>query len=518
MKTYILMLLCAVLVLSSCKKSFDDLYVNNNKPTSVPASLLFNGILGTLIDPPGGQSDRTNQYQIQTNSYFGNNSYAFGSGDNLYASLTNVVNMENQAKVFGAKDVNPYKALGKFFRAFFFTKMSLEMGDIPMTEALQGVNILTPKYDDQKTVFQRSFLWLDSANTDLGALIAANDQTLTGDMYFSNNLKQWQKVVNTFRLRLLIHLSKKAGTSEDLDIAGQFAKIIADPTTYPIMTGMADNLQYVWLNPTNKYPLNKETFANGSLNNTSSTYVSILTRNQDPRLFVTTDPAPGIVAAGGSPTAFSSFKGGDSGADIGILGTQNGSGALSYINRWRYYSGYTGENTFIIGYIEMCFNIAEGINRGWAAGDAEAWYQAGIKASMAFYGVPLSGNMTVYSLPLGLSIGGPFVSSTVSVDYNTFYAQTAVKYAGNNDAGLMQILEQKYVAFFVNSGLEPYFNWRRTKVPSFTTGDGTGNNKTIALRYKYPAQEQSANTKNYNAAIAQYKNVDDINGVMWLLK
>jgi len=521
MKAYIksiLALIILVSVFSSCRKSFDDLYVNNNKPTSVPASLLFNGILSSMLDAPGGQTDRTNQYQLQNNSYFGNNLYNFGSGENLYATLTNVINMEKQAKLLGAKDLNPYSALGKFFRAYFFTKMSLEMGDIPMTEALQGAAALTPKYDEQKTVFKRSLELLDSANLDLTNLIANNDLTLTGDMYFSNNLKQWQKVVNAFHLRLLIHLSKRATTDTDLDIPGQFARIIGNPVAYPIMTGMADNLQYVWLNPTNKYPLNRETFANGALNNSASTYVSILTKNKDPRVFVTTDPAPGLVSAGGSPTAFTSFQGGDIGADMGVLASQNGGGILSYINRWRYYSGYTGENTFIIGYIEQCFNIAEAINRGWVAGDAEAYYQAGIKASMAFYGVPSAGVMTVYSLPLGVPVSGPYVQNTVNVDYATFYAQPTVKYAGNTPEGLRQILEQKYVAFFVNSGLEAYFNWRRTGVPTFTTGVGTGNNGKIALRYKYPSQEQSANTKNYNTAITQYNNVDDINGIMWILK
>lgn len=514
-----LIIFAAVIIgMSSCKKSFDDLYVNNNKPIGVQASLLFNGLLAGLVDAPGGQLDRISQYQLQNNSYFGNNQYNFGSGDNLYLNLTNVVNMEKQALAAGAAPRNPYSALGKFFRAYYFAKMSLEMGDIPMTEALNGAANLQPKYDDQKTVFSNCLNLLDSANTDLAALIAANDRTLTGDMYFSNNLKQWQKVVNTFKLRLLIHLSKKANSDEELNIPARFAAVLYDPATYPIMTGMSDNLQYVWLNPTNKYPLNKETFANGSLNNSASTYVGLLTTLKDPRVFVTTDPAPGVVSSGGSPTDFSSFKGGDIGADMGVLATQNGAGVISYINRWRYYSGYTAENTFIIGYIEMCFNIAEGINRGWATGDAEAWYRAGIKASWAFYGVPDAGAMTVYSLPLGVPVSGPYVQSTVNVNFDTYYAQSNVKYAGNNDAGLTEILQQKYIAFFCNSGLEPYFNWRRTKVPAFSTGVGNGNNNMVAMRYKYLSQDQSANTANYNAAIVQYGNVDDINGIMWILK
>lgn len=513
-----------LLLAGSCKKSFDDLYVNNNKPLSVPASLLFNGILSSMIDAPGGQMDRTNQFQLQNNSYFGNNQYLFGAGDNLYATLTNVANMESQAKVFGAKDQNPYHALGKFFRAYLFSRMSLQMGDIPMSEALNGLNNLKPKYDAQKLVFQRSFLWLDSANTDLTQLISNNDQSLSGDLYFANNLKNWQKVVNTFRLRLLIHLSKKTAGDADLNIAGQFSDIVNNPAKYPVMESPADNLQYIWLNPTNKYPMNRETFADGALNNISATYVSLLTSLKDPRVFITADPAPGIVAAGTNPGTFAAFQGGDPGLDMGVLASQNGGGKIGYVNRYRYFLGYTGEPTPIIGYTEMCFNIAEAMNRGWLTagpkGDAEAYYNAGIKASLAFYNIPLKGTITAYSLPPGakLTDPNPFVATPVNVDYDAYYSQPTVKYAGNNASGLTQILQQKYLAFFLNSGLEPYYNWRRTGVPVFTTGVGTGNNGKIALRYKYPTAEQSANTANYNAAIAQYNNVDDINGQMWLLK
>ncbi|MFX5710156.1 SusD/RagB family nutrient-binding outer membrane lipoprotein, partial [Acinetobacter baumannii] len=67
-----------------------------------------------------------------------------------------------------------------------------------------------------------------------------------------------------------------------------------------------------------------------------------------------------------------------------------------FINRKRYYSTYTAEPATQLGYVEMCFNIAEGINRGWVAGNAETWYQNGIKASLTFYNIPLSGNFTAY--------------------------------------------------------------------------------------------------------------------------
>ena len=76
------------------------------------------------------------------------------------------------------------------------------------------------------------------------------------------------------------------------------------------------------------------------------------------------------------------------------------SGQYSLINRKHYYETYTGEPSIQIGYPELMFNIAEAINRGWISsgplGNAEAYYKEGIKASMAFYGIPESGSLTAY--------------------------------------------------------------------------------------------------------------------------
>jgi hypothetical protein len=82
-----------------------------------------------------------------------------------------------------------------------------------------------------------------------------------------------------------------------------------------------------------------------------------------------------------------------------------------------------------------------------------------------------------------------------------------------------QIVLQKYIAMFQNSGYEAYYNWRRTGVPTFLTGSGVGNNNTIPLRYQYPLSEQQQNSTNYQAALtAQGFSTDDLNQTMWLLK
>lgn len=520
-KFQFILVLSVIIIAGSCKKSFESLNQNENKPLSVPASLLLTGILNDMYDAPYTMKERWSQYYVCNYDYYGNNRYDFGSGDDHYSTLRNVIKMEEEAAKAGLPAVNPYSALAKFFKAYFFTKMSLEMGDLPMKQALKGAQNLTPVYDSQKDIFLQAFKWLDSANTELASVISAGSLSVSGDFYFNNDLSKWQKTVNTYRIRLLIELSNKVSDA-DLNIKGQFASIINNPAKYPLMQNADDNLQYRFIHPTNDYPMNPGNFGFDALRyNTSATYVGLLTKFNDPRVYVTSEPAGALVASGKNPTEFSAFVGANPGEDLGSMYIKANSGNYSLINRKHYYDGYTAEPSIQIGYAELCFNIAEAINRGWISngslGSAEEYYKAGIQSSWAFYNIPNSGSMSVYFLHPGASLG-TYDTYSVNVDFNTYYNQSLVKYAGGA-TGLTQILQQRYLALFRHSGLESYFTYRRTGVPDFTTGPGTGNSGRIALRFKYPSIERTANAKNYQAALqSQFGGNDDINGKIWLLK
>ena len=519
---FLLLSACIILLATSCRKSFQELSINENKPSSVPPSLLLNGVLNSMFDAPDGQKEIIDQYYLYNYDYYGNNRYDFGSGDNYYSTLENVDRMNTEALNAGAAALNPYSALSKFFKAYFFTQMSLQSGDIPFTEALQGSSNLSPSYDAQKIVFQQSLLLLDTANTELVTLITNGDNNLQGDIYYNNDLKKWQKAVNTFKIRLLIQLSKKEN-DPDLNIKQQFAAIINNKTQYPVFESEADNLSYTFINPTNFYPNNPNSFGfDGSRRNTSKTYLGLLTQLQDPRTFITAEPSRYQVdSLGKSDTSFSAFVGADPGLDLGVMYAEAGAGRYSFLNRKYFFSTYTGEKSIQIGYAELQFNIAEAINRGWISGDAESYYSKGIQSSIQSYGIPLEGSFTAYFYRPGstdVTNSANYNTYTIPFSWASYYAQPSVKYAGGA-TGLTQILQQEYLALFRHSGLLSYFNYRRTSVPTFTTGPGTGNGNRIALRFQYPGSERSANTDNYNSALqSQYGGNDDINGVMWILK
>lgn len=496
MKINKLIIFCSILALMlfSCEKPFDELEKDPNRAVNAPASLILNGVLLNMYSAPWSAEQRWNQFYCSNYNYYSTNEYNWTAASFTYTTLKNVVKMEEEAKRAGAADVNPYSALGKFFRAYYFDGMTARVGDIPMTEALKGLDNTTPKYDAQKAVYVQIIKWLDEANDNLASLITSANNTLSGDLYLGNDLRKWQKVVNTYKLRVLIRLSKKEADSE-LNIKQKFAEVLSNPTKFPVMTGMSDNMQFIHTALT-KYPRNPSNFGfNATRENMAKTYVDLLIERKDPRIFIVAEPAETKIKAGLSATDLNAYVGASSGEDLADMTTKAQKGDYSFQNRKRYFSNDVGEPVFIIGYSELCFNIAEGINRGWATGNAEDYYVKGITASMGFYGIADASSVT------------------------TYLAQTNVKYAGNTAVGLTQILVQKYIAFFQNTGMEAWFNWRRTGVPTFLTGVGTANSGQIPKRWQYPNNERTTNKTNLEAALSsQYSGKDDVNDIMWLLK
>jgi hypothetical protein len=504
-----------------CTKKFNDYSVNTNLPASVPAYLLLRQIENDMVFFPGGDADKFCQYTLSSYTYYGTNEYWTGSATLNYGTLRNVIAMEKEAQKASGEN-NPYSALAKFFKAYFFIRMTLLVGDLPMSEALKGLDNPTPKYDTQKDIFKQSLQLLEDANTQLTSLISSANTSLLGDFYYQERisnpktpleaLKQWQKVINTFKLRVLINLSKKDADA-DLNIKQKFADVLNNPAKYPIMTGLPDNLEYVYNTAFNKYPNNKENFGFDALRLcVAATWLNTLSSLNDLRAMKVADPARGL---GFPDTSFRSFVGASNGEDVSTMGGKVVAGLYSPIGRKRYYDGLTGENTFIIGYPEMCLNIAEAINRGWVTGNADDWYQKGIKAMFTFYGIVDGPNTVSF---LRTTAPGDYLSYTVTFNFTDYFNQTSVKYAGNNATGLNQILTQRYLSLARNSGLEAYNQWRRTGVPVFLTGPGIGNSGVIPLRYQYPSNELSTNAANYTAAVqSQYAGNDNINSKMWVI-
>jgi hypothetical protein len=531
-------------MLTGCQKG--DLLDNPNAASSstvVPASLILNRITnefylggGVLDGEPGAYNEgpwnqvmRWNQYFVSNYPYYwGSNTYNWTVSATEYDMVKYVSLLQAQVQKQYGSTPNPYSALSKFFQAYSFIWLTQRVGDIPMSQAVNSA-YTQPKYDLQHDVYKNCLALLDTANTLMGAITTSGTATkvvdATGDIFGLTYL-QWQKVINTYKLRVLISLSKRASDNADLNIPQQFAAIIANPTQYPIMTANADNLAQHYLSSpsANNYPLFPNYTPYIGYESMCNTFLNITTSTQDPRTFIAASPAVSQINAGVPYSSFAAYVGADIGQSYTSLTTNvNNYSANNYL---RYYgtaagpnvSGSTCEPYIIIGYPEMCFNIAEAANLGWIPGGGSSWYTAGIKASMSWLG--LSDGATVQvGLPTPANFSAVLGNVTVSV--SNFLNNSAVVYAGDNAAGRTQILTQKYVAFWQNSGWEAYYNWRRTGVPAFSQGGpniGTPSLK-IPLRWQYPVSEQTRNATNYKSAISsQYGGSDDITQPMWLIK
>jgi hypothetical protein len=271
----------------------------------------------------------------------------------------------------------------------------------------------------------------------------------------------------------------------------QFNQIVQNPDRYPIISSNNDNAALPYYDRDgNRYPY----FNNNSLKTAyylEESFVNLLKERQDPRLFSFAAPEFRAVQAGLGQGNFNAYGGLKGDASLAQNTVRLNAGEGSPFNA-RFYDLPVNEPSLVLGYAEVQFILAEAAQIGWISGDAQTFYNNGIRASMNYYGI-----------------------ANTAVDQ--YLAQPNVAY--DPARGIELISTQKYLAFFMNSGWEPFFNQRRTGFPVFSaTGEGVVNNGRIPKRWMYPESELNLNGNNVREAITrQFPQGDDINGQMWLL-
>ena len=486
--------LVLLLAVTSCLKE-DELRENPNDPSAVPPSLIFTGLVPRPSSSFNGDYEKMQyHFWIATDNVSSTDLRDGFGGDFTYNKMRDILKMNEEAELAGAPE---YVILGKFLKAFNYLEMTRRMGDIPMSEAVQGVDNPTPKYDTQKAVYIANLDLLDQVNQELGVFIAANPGAiLEGDFYFSGNLKKWQKLINAYTLRILISLSKRAN-DPDVGVKSRFAKIISNPAQYPILTSLADNAQIAYSNEDGFRPsYNPNSAVDKDAVIYASTYIDILKAKEDPRLMQVADPTKDALDANPNEAEVRADFNSYAGADISLDGPTNSSkkldGDFSIPNDERYWN-FVGQPGIFMSYWEQEFHIAEAAHRGWITSSAATHYNNGLTASMAFYGV--------------------------AADKVVDYVNTKQPYI-TGDAGLTRILEQKYLSFAENSYEESFFTTRRTGVPTYIFTEANNSITEYPVRWTYPTSEDNDNQANYRAAlVSQFgAEVDDRDQVIWLLK
>lgn len=491
-QAYTVLLLLLLAFISSCQKLSFINENQNDATTTIPELLLPKVQWTAFLDSTGNDALYALRMLVQTDGENAGQIYNWQRGSFLaYEKLRNVQKMEEIADQLGQKE---YSALAKFFKAHYFYQLTLTFGDIPFSEALKGEtdSIYAPRYDSQEKVFQGILVLLKDADM----LLQENTKPINGDIIFQGDLFKWRRLINAYRLKVLLSLSAKT-TNETLQIIPEFKAIAA---AGQLMQSNADDAQLVFLNQLgNRYPsFNASRYGSGMY--MDSTYIRRLQDRQDPRLFAVATQTRVAKEEGKAIDDFTAYEGGDPIKPYAQVNDKAIEGKLSKVLE-RYHQDPVNEPFVLMGYAEQQFILAEAAVRGWIPGDAKEYYTQGVLSSFAFYEAHAKGL-------------APFLTREKA----ELYLQNPLVAFSNalpEKDQLTKILMQKYLRSFHQGGWNAYFDYLRTGMPEFRTIQGT---KT-AYRWMYPNEEYNLNATHVAAAIqAQFSGSDQISNKTWWLK
>lgn len=461
MKKIIYLIISAIVMLTACKQ--EEYNKDPNRPTEVGAqAILPNIIFNSFKNRYAWQPAFIVRQAVQTSDRMVYQSYEWTNGDwSEFNVLRDVTKMMESA---GA--TKEYLAIGKILRAHHFFFLTRMYGSVPYKEALGGQQTKNyqPKYNSQKEIMLGILNELEEANQ----LLTNTQAAIGGDILYNGDLTKWRKLANSYKLRVLLMLSKKENDA-DLQVAKRFNDIVSNPSQYPIFVSDADEVKINYRDYENiRYPLYIDLGARNK-RFMGKTLVDALKKLQDPRLFYYAQPFANATAQG--KTGFDAYEGIDASKSLNEATLDGSSGNYSRINTVNYTDKPTGKPSLGFSYSELMLAIAEAAERGWVTVNPSSFYGQAIQSSFKFYDIA---NADVYIAKNPLSL---------------------VK-----DDALKQIHEQRYILFNVQADYESFFHYHRTNFPEIVCGQGQST-AIVPFRMLYPVDEQTVNGANYKDAL-----------------
>jgi hypothetical protein len=496
-----------LLVTGSCTRDYAEVNTNKNNTTSVTPDLLLSQIIKSMMDRQVNEAWGIGNIVVQYHSkiqFVNEDRYGWNERNSVWDDVySNYRNIQNIFIGIKSDETSPYFGVGLILKSWMFAQVTDAYGDVPYSEAGKAKTdrIYQPVYDKQEDVYAGILADLKKANE---VLIPVKGDGFAGDILFGGGTSaiiKWRKLANSLRLRYLMRISKKK------DVKTEMQEIVADPAKYPIFENNSDNavLKYLAAAP-NQWPIYGSRVGSIDEFRVSKTLSDRLTALGDPRLKVFGRPTQASVIAGtpvilGSPNGLS---------DVDALAYNGGVQGVSRV-------GYTfaclvcndvnqappvpdAAQGMLMLYPELQFILAEARQKGWiTTGDVATYYTNGITANFSYWKsvVPLD-----YKLNIDMPAG--------------YLAQPAVALTGTDADKLAKIALQKWISLYFN-GLEGWYDWRRTNMPAVIPGPANLNNNKVPVRFIYPQKEQTLNSKNRDAAVAN-QGPDNINTLMWVLK
>jgi hypothetical protein len=304
-----------------------------------------------------------------------------------------------------------------------------------------------------------------------------------------------------------MNLSVKENDAE-INIKQEFNKIFSDPATYPVFENNNDMPRFKYYDiEGNRNPCYDSNAPRSNVKLTAN-LINRLRATGDPRIFKYAEPAWPSGSSLWSEADQNDFRN-DVNNYVGLDPSQPRASELTKTVsnlHLRYSSERVGEDYSRLTYADLNFIIAEAAVRGWITADAGTYFCQGIEASMLFYGI-------------AQEVIDEFLAAPVNVFVGT----------GDKNKAIEQINMEKWVAYFMNSHWEMYYNIRRLKVegigpnndgvPQLVTGDDFRLSQ-LPMRWMYPENEYFTNADNVKKAVqSQFgKEGETVSDMMWMLK
>ncbi|RZJ58089.1 MAG: SusD/RagB family nutrient-binding outer membrane lipoprotein [Hymenobacter sp.] len=474
----------------SCSK-FLDVNVSPNSPVAVPPTVQLPSILigtGFVVgNTLGRDGDLFMQhYAGLANQPATEDRYAIsGNYDNewqfdLYGNNLNGA----QTLIASTQAASPaYSGIAKLIKAYNFSLLTDLWGDVPYSQALQGLGNIHPGVDRQQDIYEgtdkiQSLFALvreGLADLDKASLLTPG----TDDVVYKGTLSKWKKAGNMLLLKFANTISRKdpalatSVINEVLDKgAGGSAAIAAnaDDFSVPFGTTVGNTNPFYSYNVTNR-PDDQMA---------SVRFLDSLAVYRDPRLpkYFTTTPGN---ANSTETTTFGKFTGYDNGSNATPPArTANPlTTGRSVYNTYVLGTGYVFGGTAggdapvrLLTNFQRAFILAESAITLKTAGDANSLFQEGIRRSMEETGI-----------------------ATADIDAY-FAANPAIVTLRGTDAHKVgQIIRQKWMAS-VGNGLDSYNDYRRTGYPRLQPALNVSFTPNIPQRLLYPPSEVSGNGAN----------------------
>ncbi|RYZ30915.1 MAG: SusD/RagB family nutrient-binding outer membrane lipoprotein [Chitinophagaceae bacterium] len=504
----------AVVFSASCKKFLDINTDPNRVTTNTPELVLPQSLAGTasFVNVDYNTYGADLMYRANAGGFSGfgtviSYDYTTGSLTNLWGVYDNLEDYKYiKDKTTGDPRYVYYNAIARIMMAHDYQLLVDTYNDIPYSNALNGADNISPKYDKAQDIYKDLAAQIDTAinliNTGLANALTVVPLTTAADPLFSQsgpNLTLWKQFANTIKLRLVVRAGDKVQFNNTNFSTDGF--LTTDAMVNPGYAKVTGKQNPIW-----PYSVTNTASASSRL----PTYFSL-------SFFDGTkinDPKRGNAFFRNFPSTAANQLGNETNPNPPSSVVPNywfkGTSATVY-DKAGIYKGFDAGLPLILA-AESYFLQSEAMVRGIITGDATTAFNKGIEASFTYLYKDNTNN-----IPATGAYSAPVADATAYRTANATNPLVNFALAASNEQKIEAIITQKYIALTMIHSHEAWNEYRRTGYPRVT---GAGPTQTMAstvsvsprpdrmpTRILYPVSEFNTNAANVPKEVDKFKSL-----------